>query len=66
MRVMGSNMNYSGSMQDCMKGCMDFEKKVGKLIPMDPPFAMMGSAYYTTPSQVKNPSRDHSCQFIRS
>ena len=45
-------------MQDTKKGFDDFEKKVAKLIPINQPFSWMGGAYYTTPSQVKNPSME--------
>lgn len=52
-------MNYTGSMKNTMKGFSDFEKKVAKLIPTNQPFSLMGGAYYTSPSQVKNPSLVH-------
>ena len=47
-------MNYTGSMKDCGKGAMDMDKKVQSLLPGFSS-STMGSAYYTTPSQVANP-----------
>lgn len=51
-----SNMNYTGSMKDCVKGCVDMERRCKELLPGMPILPTMGSAYYTTPSEVKNPS----------
>ena len=51
-------MNYTGSMQDCPKGCADMERRTKELLPGMPIVNKMGSAYYTTPSQVSNPGRN--------
>lgn len=48
-------MNYTGSMKDTVKGCADMERRCKELLPGMPSLPTMGSAYYTTPSQVANP-----------
>lgn len=50
-----SNMNYTGSMKDCAKGCTDMERRCEELLHGISILPTMGSAYYTTPSEVKNP-----------
>ena len=50
-----SNMNYTGSMKDMMKGVVDADRRIKELLPNAPLFPRVGSFYYTNPSNVPNP-----------
>ena len=54
---MNRNMNYTGAMQDCVKGCADYERRVKELLHDIPIIPRMGSAYYTAPSEIQKPGR---------
>lgn len=57
-------MNYTGSYQDCCKGFTDMEQKTKKLLGELGDIPVMGSAYYTAPSEVADPSKIMAMQLI--
>ena len=50
-------MNYTGGYQDCCKGFTDMEQKTKDLLGELGDIPVMGSAYYTSPNEVADPSK---------
>ena len=57
LEIISSNMNYTGGYKDCCKGYADMERKTKDLLGELGDIPIMGSAYYTSPNEVSDPSK---------